>query len=297
MTHLQAQPAGQPLPKAIPTARRRPWGRWSVRAAALSYLALMLIIPLLVIFQDGLSQGLAGMWQAVNQPVARAALSLTLRTSAIMVLINTVMGTLTAYVLVRYEFRGKSLLNALVDLPLAIPTLVTGVMLVILYGPQQPIGAWLENTLGWRIIFAPPGIVLALLFVTFPFVVRAVQPVLLGLDRSVEDAAATLGAGPWTIFRRVTLPPLILPLTTGALLSFARAVGEFGSIIIVAGNIPLRSQTAAVYVWGEVESANRFGASAVSVALLAIAFALIVLVDLLQSRRNDSQSRQQKEAK
>lgn len=268
-----------------------------MRAAALSYLALMLIIPLLVIFQDGLSQGLAGLWQAVNQPVARAALLLTLRTSAIMVLINTVMGTMTAYVLVRYQFPGKSLLNALVDLPLAIPTLVTGVMLVILYGPQQPIGAWLESALGWRIIFAPPGIVLALLFVTFPFVVRAVQPVLLGLDKTVEDAAATLGAGPWTIFRRVTLPPLILPLTTGALLSFARAVGEFGSIIIVAGNIPLRSQTAAVYVWGEVESANRFGASAVSVALLAIAFTLILLVDLLQSRRHDAQVRQPKGAK
>jgi len=292
MAQLQAQP----LAKTTPAFRRRPWGRWSVRAAALSYLALMLIVPLLVIFQDGLSQGLAGLWQAVTQPVAWAALLLTLRTSAIMVLINTIMGTMTAYVLVRYEFPGKSLLNALVDLPLAIPTLVTGVMLVILYGPQQPIGAWLENTLGWRIIFAPPGIVLALLFVTFPFVVRAVQPVLLGLDRTVEDAAATLGAGPWTIFRRVTLPPLILPLASGALLSFARAVGEFGSIIIVAGNIPLRSQTAAVYVWGEVESANRFGASAVSVALLAIAFTLILLVDLIQSRRDDSQSRRQKEA-
>jgi sulfate transport system permease protein len=256
-----------------------------VRVAALSYLALMLVIPLLIIFQDGLRQGLEGLWQAISQPVAWAALSLTLRTAAIMVLINTAMGTLTAYVLVRYEFPGKSLLNALVDLPLAIPTLVTGVMLVIVYGPQQPLGAWLERTLGWRIIFAPPGIVLALLFVTFPFVVRAVQPVLLGLDRTVEDAAATLGAGSWTIFRRVTLPPLILPLTSGALLSFARAVGEFGAIIIVAGNIPLRSQTAAVYVWGEVESENRFGASAVSVALLAIAFALILVVDLLESRQ------------
>lgn len=285
MSQLQAQPVGQPIAKARQTRKRPPWGRWGVRVAALSYLALMLVIPLLIIFQDGLRQGLEGLWQAISQPVAWAALSLTLRTAAIMVLINTAMGTLTAYVLVRYEFPGKSLLNALVDLPLAIPTLVTGVMLVIVYGPQQPLGAWLERTLGWRIIFAPPGIVLALLFVTFPFVVRAVQPVLLGLDRTVEDAAATLGAGSWTIFRRVTLPPLILPLTSGALLSFARAVGEFGAIIIVAGNIPLRSQTAAVYVWGEVESENRFGASAVSVALLAIAFALILVVDLLESRQ------------
>jgi sulfate transport system permease protein len=266
-----------------------------MRAVALSYLALMLIIPLLVIFQDGLSQGLTGLWEAITQPAAWAALMLTLRTSAIMVVINTIMGTLTAYVLVRYEFPGKSLLNALVDLPLAIPTLVTGVMLVILYGPQQPLGGWLERVLGWRVIFASPGIVLALLFVTFPFVVRAVQPVLLGLDRTVEDAAATLGAGPWTIFRRVTLPPLILPLTSGALLSFARAVGEFGAIIIVAGNIPLRSQTAAVYVWGEVESANRFGASAVSVALLTIAFTLVLVVDLIQSLQEASPGSQQKE--
>jgi sulfate transport system permease protein len=286
MAHLQAQPAAQ-------TRRSRPlpWGRWGVRAAALSYLAMMLIIPLLVIFQDGLSQGLGGLWEAITQPVAWSALMLTLRTAAIMVAINTVMGTLTAYVLVRYDFPGKSLLNALVDLPLAIPTLVTGVMLVILYGPQQALGGWLERTLGWRIIFASPGIVLALLFVTFPFVVRAVQPVLLSLDRAVEDAAATLGAGPWTIFRRITLPPLVLPLTSGALLSFARAVGEFGAIIIVAGNIPLRSQTAAVYVWGEVESENRFGASAVSVALLAIAFVLILVVDLIQSRRQEEGAR------
>ncbi|HNS01386.1 MAG TPA: sulfate ABC transporter permease subunit CysT [Anaerolineae bacterium] len=280
MSQRQAQ-------RADKSQRRQgvPWGRWGLRVSALSYLALILIIPLLVVFQDGLSEGLRGLWSEITRPVAWAALMLTLRTSAVMVIINTVMGTLTAYVLVRYEFPGKSLLNALVDLPLAIPTLVTGVMLVILYGPQEPLGAWLERALGLRVIFASPGIVLALLFVTFPFVVRAVQPVLLSLDRSVEDAAASLGAGPWTIFRRVTLPPLLLPLTSGALLSFARAVGEFGAIIVVAGNIPLRSQTAAVYVWGEVESENRFGASAVSVALMVIAFSLILAVDLIQSRR------------
>ena len=252
-----------------------------MRAAALSYLALMLIVPLLVIFQDGLSQGLAGLWQAVTQPVAWAALMLTLRTSAIMVLINTVMGTLTAYVLVRYDFPGKSLLNALVDLPLAIPTLVTGVMLVISTARSSRWAAGWSATLGWRIIFAPPGIVLALLFVTFPFVVRAVQPVLLGLDRTVEDAAATLGAGPWTIFRRVTLPPLILPLTSGALLSFARAVGEFGSIIIVAGNIPLRSQTAAVYVWGEVEVGEPLRRQRGLGRTAGHRFTLILVVDLI----------------
>jgi sulfate transport system permease protein len=268
-----------------PTRQRLPWGRWGVRAAALTYLTLLLIIPLLVILRDGLRAGILGLWQAVSQPVAASALWLTLWTAAVMVVINTVMGTLTAYVLVRYDFRGKALLNATVDLPLAVPTLVTGVMLVILYGPQGALGSWLQAAFGWRIIFAPPGIVLALLFVTFPFVVRAVQPMLLSLDIAVEDAAATLGAGPWTIFRRVTLPPLLLPLTSGALLSFARAVGEFGAIIIVAGNIPLYSQTAAVYVWGEVESENRLGASAVSVVLLSLALVLILVVDLIQRRQ------------
>jgi sulfate transport system permease protein len=203
-----------------------------------------------------------------------------------MTMINAVMGMMTAYVLVRYRFPGHALLNALVDLPLAIPTLVTGVMLVVLYGPQQALGGWLKEQLGLQIIFAPPAIVLALLFLTFPFVVRAVEPVLHGLDRSQEDAAASLGAGAWMIFRRITLPPLILPLSSGALLSFARAIGEFGAIIIVAGNIPLRSQTAAVYVLGEVESENRLGASAVSIVMIAIAFSLILIVDWLQKRSN-----------
>jgi len=201
-----------------------------------------------------------------------------------MAVINAIMGTLTAYVLVRYNFPGKGLLNAIVDLPLAIPTLVTGVMLVVLYGPQSFMGAWFKAQMNWKIIFAPPGIVLALLFVNFPFVVRAVQPVLQSLDLEAEEAAATLGAGSATIFRRVTLPALWLPIASGALLSFARAIGEFGAIVIVAGNIPLRSQTAAVYVFGEVESANRQGASAMSIVMLSLAFTLVLIVDWLRKR-------------
>jgi sulfate transport system permease protein len=244
----------------------------------------MLIIPLAVILQDGLREGLSGLWQQVTTPIAWSALKLTLWTSAVMTVINTVMGTLAAYVLVRYDFPGKTLLNSVIDVPLAIPTLVTGVMLVVLFGPQQALGAWLKDEWGFSIIFAPPGIILALLFITFPFVVRAVQPVLMDLDRTQEDAAATLGAQGWTIFRRVTLPPLILPLASGSLLSFARAIGEFGAIVIVAGNIPLYSQTAAVYVLGEVESENRLGASAVSIVMVAIAFSLILVVGWLQRR-------------
>ncbi len=261
-----------------------PWGRWSIRFVALSYLLVMLIIPLLVILQDGFSKGLAEFWRQISLPMAWHALQLTLWTSAVMTIINTIMGTLTAFVLVRYDFPGKRLLNGIIDLPLAIPTLVTGVMLVILFGPQQALGAWLKDQFNFSVIFAPPGIILALLFLTFPFVVRSVQPVLMELDRVQEHAAATLGAGAWTIFRRIVLPPLSLPVITGALLSFARAIGEFGSIVIVAGNIPFVSQTAAVYVFGEVESENRLGASAVSIVTVAIAFGLLMFADYLRQR-------------
>jgi len=185
---------------------------------------------------------------------------------------------------VRFSFPGKTILNGIIDLPLAIPTLVAGVMLVILFGPQETLGAWLKERWNISIMFAPPGIILALLYITFPFVVRSVQPVLLELDRTQEHAAATLGAGNWTIFRRIIVPPLSLPILTGALLSFARAIGEFGSIVIVAGNIPFVSQTAAVYVFGEVESENRLGASAVSIVMVAIAFGLLIFADYLRKR-------------
>jgi len=264
--------------------------QWHIRATALSYLAMLLIIPLLVIVQDGMRDGFAGLWHQVTLPPALHALKLTLWTAAVMMAVNTAFGLLTAYVLVRYDFPGKTVLNSLVDLPLSIPTLVTGVMLVILYGPQGALGAWLERSAGFSIIFAPPGIILALLFITFPFVVRIVQPVLEKLDRNQEQAAATIGANAWTIFSRITLPPLLLPLSSGALLGFARAIGEFGSIVIVAGNIPFYSQTAAVYLLGEVESENRLGASALSMLMAAIAFTMILLVDRLQHTGGSEQS-------
>jgi len=239
---------------------------------------------LMVILQDGFRQGWAGFWHQVSLPIARHAVLLTLWTSALMTMINAIMGLATAYVFVRYQFPGKRILNAIVDLPLAIPTLVTGVMLVILYGPQHVVGNFLEQEIGLQVIFAPPGIVLALLFITYPFVVRTIQPVLLELDRTQERAAASLGAGAWTTFRRVVFPALALPTLSGSLLSFARAVGEFGSVVIVAGNIPLRSQTAAVYVMGAVESENRLGASAISILLVAIALSVLLLSNALRKR-------------
>lgn len=270
----------------------RPWRRWGVRSVALAYLTVLLVIPLLVILRDGTQEGLAELWRQVTLPTAWHALKLTLWTSAVMTVINTIMGTLTAFVLVRYDFPVKRTLNGIIDLPLAIPTLVTGVMLVILFGPQEALGAWLKEQFDISIIFAPPGIILALLFLTFPFVVRSVQPVLLELDLTQEHAAATLGADGWTIFQHIILPPLTLPIVTGALLSFARAIGEFGSIVIVAGNIPLVSQTAAVYVFGEVESENRLGASAMSIVMVAIAFSLMMFAEFLRKRSSSISARE-----
>ena len=276
---------GRVRPRLASAAPARPWGRWSIRGAALIYLLALLIVPLMVIMVDGLRGGVGNLARAITEPVALHALTLTLWTGALMAVINAVMGTLTAYVLVRYDFPGKALLNAIVDIPFAIPTLVTGVMLVILYGPQSAMGGWLNRALGLKVIFAPSGIILALLFSAFPFVVRAVQPVLLSLDRDQEEAAATLGARPWTVFRRVTLPAILPPIVTGTLLSFARAIGEFGAIVVVAGNLPLKSQTAAVYVFGEIESGNQRAASAMSVVMLLIAFSVVVGVEALQKKR------------
>ncbi len=273
-------------PAAPPPTRRRSIqtaGSWGLRGTALLYLLALLVIPLISVVQDGLRAGLVALWQTVTLPIARHALLLTLWTAVVTVIINAVMGTLTAYVLVRYQFPGKTLLNAIIDLPLALPTLITGVMFVLLFGPQTATGGWLSRR-GIEVIFAPPGIVLVLLFITLPLVVRAIQPVLEGLDGEPEAAAATLGANGWTIFRRITLPAIALPLTSSMLLSFARCAGEFGAVVLVAGNIPFHMQTAAVYVLEEIESFDQQGASAISLVLLAIAFALILVVDLLQQR-------------
>ena len=264
--------------------RRLRWGRWGIQSAAWTYVTLMLLIPLAVIFQDGLKDGLGALWQSVSMPIAASALRLTLWTSALMAVINAIMGTLTAYVLVRYEFPGKALLNAIVDLPLAIPTLVTGVMLVILYGPQGTIGGWLENQLGWKIIFAPPGIILALLFVNFPFVVRAVQPVLEELDLEVEEAGASLGASKLTIFVRLILPNIAPAMAAGAALSFARGLGEFGSVVLISGSLPRRTEVASVRMLGQIENDNLAGASAVATVLLVVALIVIVLLGVLQRR-------------
>jgi sulfate transport system permease protein len=246
-----------------------------VRAGVLAYVGALVALPLAALLAAGLGQGMAALWAAVRAPVAAEALRLTLVTAGIMAVINAFMGTATAWVLARYEFAGRGLLSGLVDLPFAIPTLVTGVMLVLLFGPQSPVGGWM-NANGVPIAFATPSIVLALLFITVPFVVRAVEPVLMEQDPAEEEAARTLGAGTFTVFRRVLLPPLMPSLLSGTIRSYARALGEFGSIVVVSGNIPHQTLTAPIYVFGEIESGRAEIAAAVSVVLLAVALGLNV---------------------
>jgi len=269
--------------RQAPARLSLPWGRWGLRLTAVLYLGFIVALPLATIIKSGFAGGLTAFWEDVTNPTAFSALKLTLTTSVIITVINAVMGTLTAYVLVRFNFPGKGLLNAFIDMPFAIPTLVTGVMLVALYGPQRAVGAWL-NAHGIQVIFATPGIVLALLVITYPFVIRAVQPVLMEVEKGQEEAAYTLGASKWITFRRVVLPTIAPALITGSLLCFARALGEFGSIVVVAGNIPGVTLTAPVYVFGQIESQNQRGASAMSILLLALSFTLILTVEWMQGR-------------
>ncbi len=264
-------------------ASQTPFSRLAVRSMVIIYLGLFILLPVSAVVRMGFKKGFGAFVAAIVNPDSLSALSLTLQSSVAMALVNAVMGTWIAFVLVRVPFPGRSLLNALIDLPFAIPTLVTGVMLVVLFGPQSTFGLWFDAH-HLRIMYARPGIVMALLFVTLPFAVRSVQPLLLEADLAQEEAAKTLGASPWVAFRRVTLPSLWPGIRTGTLLSFARALGEFGSIVIVSGNIPRRTLTAAVLVYGEIESGHPEAAAAVSLVLLAIAFASIVFVESVQRR-------------
>jgi sulfate transport system permease protein len=223
-----------------------------------------------------LDGGPGAFWHAVTSPQSVASLRLTLLASLIVVAINAVTGTLIAWVLVRDEFRGKAVVGAIVDLPFALPTIVAGLTLLALWGPRGPLGVDVAYTRG--------AIVLALLFVTLPFVVRAVQPVLLSLDREAEEAAASLGASRSTVFRRVVLPSLVPAIVAGCGLGFARAVGEFGSLILITGNIPLKTQVSSVFVFSQVESGNETGAAAVSVVLLAISLGVLLVFGAISRR-------------
>jgi sulfate/thiosulfate transport system permease protein len=237
---------------------------------------VIVLLPLAAVVQKSLGGGLSGFWHDVTAPEALAALQLTLVVSVLVTLVNVVMGTLIAWVLVRDEFRGKGVVNALIDLPFALPTIVAGLTLLALYGPHSPLHV--------SVAYTRAGVTLALLFVTLPFVVRAVQPVLLDLDREVEEAAWSLGASPLLTFRRVVLPSLRGAIVAGAGLGFARALGEFGSVVLISGNLPFKTELASVFVFGQIENDNVRAAAAVSVVLLLVSFVLLLGLSRLARR-------------
>ena len=248
------------LPRPAAFQRPRLGGVYAQRGIVTLWLSVMVLLPIAALVTRSFEDGFSAFWDSVTRPESIDALQLTLIVSLVIVLVNMVMGTLIAWVLVRDEFPGKGILNSIIDLPFALPTIVAGLTLIALYGGNGVLG--LDNFVATKI-----GVITALLFVTLPFVVRAVQPTLLELDRDMEEASASLGAGPFTTFRRIVLPNLAPAVFAGAALAFARAVGEFGSLILIA---KATQEVASIYIFKQVEGGNITGAAAVSVVLLLI---------------------------
>jgi sulfate transport system permease protein len=238
------------------------------------WLSLLVLIPLGAVVWRAQEDGLASFWDAATAPEAAAAIRLTVASALIVAVINAVLGTLIAWVLVRDDFRGKRVVDALIDLPFALPTIVAGLVLLTLYGVNSPVGIELAYTRA--------GVVVALLFVTLPFVVRTVQPVLLELDVEMEQAATSLGASKLTTFRRIVLPNLAPAISAGTALAFARAISEFGATVLISNNLPFKTQVASVYIFGQIEADNTVGAAAVATVLLLIAIVVLFGLDLLQ---------------
>jgi len=236
-------------------------------AISLTWLSVMVLLPLAALVASSTDRGLDGFWTAISGREAVAALKFTLIISVAVAAVNAVAGTLIAWVLVRDEFPGKTFVNGLIDLPFALPTIVAGLTLLALYGPKGPAPVDIAFT-KWAVLFA-------LLFVTLPFVVRSVQPVLMELDREAEEAAASLGASPLTTFRRIILPALAPAIISGAGLALGRALGEFGSIVLISGNLPFKTEVGSVFIYNRIQSGDDAGAAAVSVVLLAASLVLL----------------------
>jgi len=243
---------------------------------AMLWFSILVMVPLIAVIVTASEGGWSAFWRSVSNEQTAAAIRLTVGGAVVVTVINVVMGTVIAWVLVRDEFVGKRALEVLIDIPFALPTIVAGLVLLSLYGPNSPLGIDVANK--------RPAVLLAFLFVTLPFVVRTVQPVLAELDREAEEAAASLGASRFTIFRRIVLPALGPAIAAGAALSFARAVSEYGSLVLLSGNLPLKTEVTSVRILSSIENDNPQGAAAVATILLAISLAVIVAIGLLQRR-------------
>jgi sulfate/thiosulfate transport system permease protein len=250
----------------LPRARKRAGAGLAVGVST-AYLSFVVLLPLAALAWAAHAHG---SWRALSDPRGVATLKLTLLVSVAVAAIQAVAGTAVAWTLVRDRFVGQGVVNALIDLPFALPTIVASLTLLTLYGPRSPVGVHAAFT-RWALL-------IALLFVTLPFVVRTVQPVLLELDREMEDAAASLGASRLMIFRRIVLPNVLPAILSGVALAFARAVGEFGSVVLVSGNIPFHTEVASVYILGRIESGDPAGAAAVSIVLLGISFGVLLVI-------------------
>ena len=241
---------------------------------AMLWLSIVVLLPLATVVVQSTGDGVSGFFDTMTNPAVAAALRLTIGTAAIITVVNVVMGTLIAWVLVRDDFRGRRVLEVFIDVPFALPTIVAGLVLLSLYGPSSPIGIDIAGT---RVAIA-----VAVAFVTLPFVVRTVQPVLEELERDVEEAAMSLGASRFTTFRRIVLPALVPAIASGAALSFARGVSEYGAVVLIAGNIPFRTEIASVRILSQVENDQSTAAAATATILLAISLLVIVLLDVFQ---------------
>ncbi|MCM3749829.1 sulfate ABC transporter permease subunit CysT [Paenibacillus pasadenensis] len=259
---------------------RSSWWSFGFRTAILLYFFLLVILPIFGIYVQSFSQGWSAFAESVIDPLAWKAVLLTVRLAVLAALINLVVGTIIGWVLIRYRFPGRRLLNSLVDLPFALPTAVGGLMILLLLGPNSPLGK-----LGFDIVYHEPAIVIAMVFVTFPFVIRGVQPLLEEMEASEEEAAYTMGASRSRTFFSVILPTMLPGIISGGMLAFSRALAEFGAVVLVAGNIPGRTLVASVYIFGQIESDNTQGAAAVSVLLLTLSFLILWAINIVQGRR------------
>jgi sulfate transport system permease protein len=228
------------------------------------------VLPIAALVWASRAHGMSQFWSVVSAPESVAALKLSLGAALVVSALNAVLGTITAWVLVRDEFPGKPAVNALIDLPFALPTIVAGLTLLALYGPQSPVGV--------DIAYTRTAVIAALLFVTLPFVVRTVQPVLLELEAEAEEAARSLGASELRVFRSIVLPNILPGILSGVALAFARAVGEIGALVLISGNLPFKTEVASVFVFNRIQSGDQAGAAAVAVVMLLISFALLLAI-------------------
>jgi len=245
------------------------------------YLSLLLIVPMAALFMRAASLSLESFWAIVTAPQVMAAYKLSFGASLAAALVNAVFGLLVAWVLVRYTFPGKRLVDAMVDLPFALPTAVAGISLTAVLAPNGWIGQYLE-ALGIKAVFTPLGITITLIFIGLPFVVRMVQPVLVELDRDVEEAAASLGANRWQTFRKVLFPAIFPPLLTGFALAFARALGEYGSVVFISGNMPFKTEIVPLLIMTKLEQFDYAGATAIAVVMLVMSFVILLAINVLQ---------------